>query len=67
MYKTTTTPFGKSCANSLISRRFVLAYKRPIIEAFLYGSVYIPHGSPGNARGSQRVNINFCSHILQKH
>ena len=41
MYKTTTTPFRKSYTNSLIRHRFVAAYKKPIVEAFFYPSVYI--------------------------
>ena len=41
MYKSTTTLFGKSCTNCLISHRFVVAYKKPIAEAFFYLSIYI--------------------------
>ena len=59
MYKTTTTPFGKSCTNSLISHRFVVAYKKPIVEAFFYPSVYI------YARGSPRkFNVGVYIYAL---
>ena len=46
MYKTTTTSLGKSFSNSLISHRFEVAYKNPVIEALFYPSIYIyPCGS----------------------
>ena len=63
MYKTTTTPFGKSYINSLIDHRFLVAYQKPIIEAFFYPSIYIyTRGSLRKfnvdvTRGSQRVKV----------
>ena len=39
--KTHTTLFRKSCTNSLISYRIVVAYKKPIIEALFHLSIYI--------------------------
>ena len=50
MYKTTTTPFVKSCTNSLISCRFVVANQKPIIEAFFYLSVYIYQWQSGEIK-----------------
>ena len=41
MYKTTTTPFEKSCTNSLMSHRFEVAYKRPIVEALFTQHIYM--------------------------
>ena len=41
MYKTTTTPFRKSCTNRVISHRLVVAYNKHIKEAFFYPSIYI--------------------------
>ena len=35
MYKTTTTRFGKSCTNSLISHRFVAALPKAYYRGFL--------------------------------
>ena len=52
--KTTTTPFKKSYTNSLISHRFVVAYKKPIIETLFY---------PSNAGGS-RGNLMRESGLL---
>ena len=56
MYKTSTTPFRKSYTNSLISYRYVVAYIKPIIEAFFFLSVYI------HPWQSEELNVE-CAHI----
>ena len=62
MYKTTTTPFGKSCTNSLISHRIVTAYKKPIVEDFFSPSIYIyACGSPW------KFNAGIYMHLWQLH